>query len=108
MDPAFMDRLVSLRRDFGYSMIITSAYRCPLHPVEKKKARPGTHTMGRAVDVLVFGRLAYELVRKAFVHGFTGIGEKQHGPATKRFIHLDDLQPNEVGHIERPNKWGYK
>lgn len=105
MDEQFMERLTSLRADWGQPMVVNSAYRCPQHPIEAKK-KPGTvgaHTTGRAVDISIAGEDAYLLLCAALGHGFTGIGVKQKGQG--RFIHLDDL--TEADGFPRPTVWSY-
>ena len=103
MDATFMERLTSLRADWGKPMRVTSAYRCPNHPIEAKKAKPGTHASGRAVDIAVQGEDAYLLLCAALGHGFTGIGVQQKGGG--RFLHLDDLKDGEGW--ARPTIWSY-
>lgn len=103
MDANFMERLTSLRADWGQPMTVTSAYRCPQHPIEAKKAKPGTHASGRAVDIAVQGEDAYKFLCAALGHGFTGIGVQQKGGG--RFIHLDDLTKEEG--LPRPTIWSY-
>lgn len=88
MDVDFMDRLQALRTEFGKRMPITSGYRSAKHSVERNKAKPGTHTQGKAVDVAVMGEDALELVRLALSYGFTGIGISQKAGGA-RFVHLD-------------------
>jgi len=100
MTPEFMSKLQALRMKYGKPMRITSGYRCPEHPIEAKKAKPGAHSSGCACDVGVEGQDAYQLLKLAFELGFTGIGVQQKGNG--RFIHLDILdQP------PRPNVWSY-
>ncbi|MAD75148.1 MAG: peptidase M15 [Rheinheimera sp.] len=101
MEPAFMDRLQTLRIAFGKPMQISSGYRAPQHPIEAAKAKPGPHSTGRACDVVVRGSDALKLVELAIKHGFTGIGVNQKGNA--RFIHLDDLSSIDG----RPTIWSY-
>lgn len=103
MNAEFMERLTSLRADWGKPMIVTSAYRCPQHPIESKKAKPGAHASGRAVDIAVQGEDAHKFLSVAFGHGFTGIGVQQKGGG--RFIHLDDLTKDEGW--PRPTIWSY-
>lgn len=100
MDPGLMDRLQRLRIAWGRPMTITSAFRAASHPVEARKARPGSHAMGRAVDIAVTGGDAFALVRLAYEEGFTGIG------IAKTFVHLDDVTPRAT-HIVRPMLWVY-
>jgi zinc D-Ala-D-Ala carboxypeptidase len=87
MDPAFMARLEILREAFGKPMIVTSGYRDPSHPEEAKKAEPGMHTQGIAVDIAVRGADAVRLLELALSMGFRGIGVQQKGAT--RFLHLD-------------------
>lgn len=103
MDAAFIEKLTSLRADWGQPMVITSAFRCKDHPIEAKKAKPGSHNHGRAVDVALSGGDAYNFLCAALGHGFTGIGVNQKGGS--RFIHLDDLTSQEGW--ARPTVWSY-
>lgn len=103
MDDDFMWRLQDLREAYGRPMRITSAYRCPEHPIEAKKSKPGAHASGRAVDVAVSRGEAYSLMRLAMRMGFSGIGVQQKGDG--RFIHLDDLEAKDGW--PRPTVWSY-
>jgi zinc D-Ala-D-Ala carboxypeptidase len=100
MQEPFIARLQHLRLIYKRPMRITSGYRCPKHPVEARKAAPGVHSEGRAADIAVVGRDAYDLVKLATQHGFTGIGVQQKGES--RFIHLDDTNS-----AIRPGIWSY-
>ena len=104
LDEVFLDRLQDLR-DAAGPLVITSAYRSTAHPVEAKKTSPGTHTMGRAVDIRCRGEVAYKILSVALTLGFTGIGVSQEG-SDGRFLHLDDLQDDEY-HGPRPTGWSY-
>lgn len=53
MDVEFMDHIQELRTWYGKPMIVTSAYRCPDHPIEKAKETPGEHAQGLAIDIHV-------------------------------------------------------
>jgi zinc D-Ala-D-Ala carboxypeptidase len=101
MKSEFMGKLQALRMRYGKPMKITSGYRCPEHPIEAKKEKPGAHASGLACDVGVNGQQAYELMKDAFALGFTGIGVSQKGSGP-RFIHLDMLEE-----APRPNIWSY-
>ena len=107
MHSEFMDKLTSLRADWGQPMTVTSGYRCTAHPIEAKKIasgrNPGAHASGRAVDIAVQGADAYALLCAALGHGFSGIGIQQKGSA--RFIHLDDLTTDDG--FPRPTIWSY-
>ena len=104
MDEGFMDNLQILRNELGRPLTITSGYRSPRHSIEAAKAAPGTHAMGRAVDIACAGVKALEILREALAVGFTGIGVKQKG--IDRFLHLDDLRPGEHT-APRPTIWSY-
>jgi len=100
MKPEFMAKLQALRTAYGKPMTITSGYRCPQHPIEAKKIKPGAHASGCACDVRVEGQDAYRLLKLALVAGFTGIGVQQKGAG--RFLHFDTLEGG-----TRPNLWSY-
>jgi len=104
MDKATMDRLQLLRDHYGLPLTITSGYRSPRHSIEAAKAAPGTHSMGRAVDIACNGVEALELIEEALEVRFTGFGVKQKGE--HRFLHLDDLKPGEHT-APRPTIWSY-
>lgn len=103
MDPAFMARLQRLRDAYGKPMQLTSAYRCARHPSEAKKAAPGEHFDGRAVDVRCRGGDALTLLRLALPLGFNRVGIHQKGDA--RFLHLG-LAPV-GGRLPCPAIWSY-
>lgn len=105
MHPETMARLQRVRDHYGRPMRISSGYRDPSHPAERGKAQPGAHAMGRAVDVLVHGADALQLIVIALAQGFHGIGVQQKGPHASRFIHLDDMH-TESG-FQRPAIWSY-
>jgi zinc D-Ala-D-Ala carboxypeptidase len=104
----FVERLVVLRRKCGFAFIVTSGYRCPKHnyAVTKNKSQgtgwSGPHTMGRAVDLAVYGEKVFTIIKEAVKLGFTGIGLNQKGTYSERYIHLDDLDGD-----GRPTVWTY-
>lgn len=92
MDDGFMDRLQAIRDVYARPMIISSAYRCPDHNVAvSTTGLRGPHTTGKAVDVLVHGAHAIELITIALEYGIEGLGVSQHGPHQSRFVHFDQL-----------------
>ena len=99
MNAEFMDALQELRTAFGKPLTITSGYRCPSHPIEARKAKPGSHASGCAADIAVSRGDAVQLLRLALDGRFTGFGVQQKGGG--RFIHLDSLTTN------RPMIWSY-
>lgn len=104
MSSGFIDMLDDLREACGFAMPVNSGYRCPDHNAKvSSTGRTGPHTTGRAVDIRVSRKEAYELLMWASRMGFTGIGVKQHGEV--RYIHLDNL-PAAEGQ-PRPTIWSY-
>tara|TARA_R110000787_G_scaffold283820_2_gene396941 strand:- start:968 stop:1339 length:372 start_codon:yes stop_codon:yes gene_type:complete len=99
MNDAFMVKIEALREELGFPFVVTSGYRCANHPIEARKASPGAHTTGRALDLLVSGENAYRLLSGALRAGFTGIGVNQKGGS--RFIHIDNIESAK----ERPRPW---
>ena len=106
MDPDFMLKIEELRHSFGKPMRVSSAYRCANHNERiSKTGRNGPHTTGQAIDILVSGGDAYELLHYAIGYGFAGIGLRQSGPHANRFIHLDRLES--LPSRPRPRVWSY-
>lgn len=99
MEVKFLLKLDALRELYGQPIHLSSAYRDPSHPVEAKKAKPGKHAQGRAVDILCFGQDAHRIIVLAISMGFKGIGVSQKGDFNQRFIHIDDR--------ETPALWSY-
>ena len=90
MEEEFMESLEKIRELYANPMRLSSAYRSVLHPVESRKDSPGAHTAGQAVDILVAGWDAVELLRIALNNPWVkGIGISQKGKWESRFIHLD-------------------
>ena len=99
MDEDFMEKIEALRHEVRFPFIVTSAYRCPEHPIEARKKAAGAHTSGRAIDIAVSGAHAHRLLEAALSMGLSGIGVNQKG--ANRFIHLDDLEWDK----DRPRPW---
>ena len=108
MDSNFISMLQQLRDQMGWPIIIFSVYRCPKHNNDvSSTGRAGPHTTGRAVDIAVVGSNTLSLLATAIaVVGMTGIGVKQHGVHSRRFIHLDILKDHETKG-PRPWLWSY-
>lgn len=84
-------RVAVLRRPTA----ITSAYRCARHPIEAKKAKPGTssHCQGHAVDIAVRnGHEAFLVINMAMGMGATGFSYN----AKLGFVHIDFRDTIEV------------
>lgn len=86
-DPDFLKTLIKIRKKAGFPFALSSAYRCPNHPIEARKERSGAHTTGKAVDILCSREKALEVVTIALSEGLTRIGVQQKGQ--NRFIHID-------------------
>lgn len=53
-----------VRDGYGQSLVITSGYRCPQHPIEvAKPGGPGMHTYGGALDVSIANRNPIRLLQ---------------------------------------------
>jgi uncharacterized protein YcbK (DUF882 family) len=103
-DDDFLNQLNVIREECGWPFHLTSAYRCPDHPIEARKDHAGAHTFGCAVDVRCHGEKALQLIRIAQDIGIKRIGINQNGPISGRFIHIDTA--NEYG-LPSPSIWSY-
>ena len=84
MQAHVMEQVQAIRDEAGRPLHLTSAYRCPLHPEEAKKAKPGQHSAGLAVDIAVAnGAERLEIIKLGLAHGATGVG------VASGFVHLD-------------------
>lgn len=86
MDAEFLRMIDELRHRCGFPFVINSGYRDATHPVEARKAKPGTgtHANGIAADIRVdSGADAYTIMKHAFEMGFTGIARGN------GFVHVD-------------------
>lgn len=88
MQAHFLECLQALRTEYGEPINISSGFRSINHSIEVRKERPGYHTYGIACDIRCGATEAYEIVRLALKHGFTGIGVSQRN-GQPRFVHLD-------------------
>ena len=85
MDLKLLEMLDTLRENYGYPIKLTSTYRSPEHPIEAKKAKPGEHTYGAAVDIAcIGGEATFKLVKAAIQTGFTRIGISR----KNNFVHV--------------------
>ena len=112
MNADFMEKIVKLRQFYAKPLVVTSAYRCPIHDAAVSgthRSGAGPHTSGHAIDVNVYGGAAIEYLDKALKLGFfSGFGFNQKGDVAQRFVHLDDLTQSEVGPgAARPYMWTY-
>ena len=100
--------LQRFRDYFGKQMILNSAYRCPDWNDEvSKTGKTGPHTTGQAFDIKIYGADAFTLQSTVGNYGFHGIGIKQKGDYSKRFIHIDTIPEKEGDSTKRPWIWSY-
>jgi uncharacterized protein YcbK (DUF882 family) len=78
-----VELLQALRDKLG-PITITSGYRCPQHPVEARKGKPGRHAEGIAADIAGPTPATVWAALKDFPE-FTGVGIAIH----QRYVHLD-------------------
>jgi len=100
MDPKLLEMLDTLRENYGCPIKLTSTYRSPEHPIEAKKAKPGEHTYGAAVDIAcIGGEATFKLVKAAIQTGFTRIGISR----KNNFVHVG------IGYPDAPETtiWTY-
>jgi uncharacterized protein YcbK (DUF882 family) len=102
-DTNFLKTLNAIREECGFSFALSSAYRSPEHPIEARKEALGSHTYGKAVDIIASGEKALEIIRVAQKHGIRRIGIQQKGSG--RFIHLDGC--TEEDGFTCPAIWSY-
>ena len=85
MNLELLEKLDQLREAYGYPIKLTSTYRSPDHPIEAKKAKPGEHAYGAAVDIAcIGGEATFKLVKAAIEVGFTRIGISR----KNNFVHV--------------------
>ena len=103
MRSSFMLLLQSIRDEYGHVMPITSGFRCPArNNAVSSTGDLGPHVLGVAADVRVSGASSHRLLKIALEHGIQGVGVKQTGPHSSRFLHLDMVVSD-----GRPWLWGY-
>lgn len=87
---AFMSFMTDMRESLNFPFVINSGHRCPMYnDLISSTGKDGPHTIA-AADVKASFERAYALVELAYGYGL-GVGQKQHGPVSGRFIHLDNL-----------------
>lgn len=105
MDKDFMDAVVEAREMCGFPWPVTSGYRCPQHNNNvSTTGKAGPHTTGHSIDVQVYGGRVGEIIDAILMcdiyipeeHGRGSIGFMQHGKHKKRYIHIDNLRPDQT------------
>lgn len=78
-----LDNVQKIRNDYGKPMTITSGGRCPYHPNEINKDKPGDHQKRYAVDVFYSNNLERnKLMVLAGRYGATRVA------VGKNFVHM--------------------
>lgn len=98
LKPEMKEFIAHLELALGRELVITSGYRSPSHPIEAKKASPGEHSEGLAVDVACIQPISFlEVVGEAYKLGAKRIGVSR----KSKFVHIG-LSP------DRPSSlWTY-
>lgn len=99
MDDSFMRKMVAFRDILGFALPVNSGFRCPKHNHEVGGVEKSAHAMGLAVDVAVSRYYMTMALETALNLGFRGVGLKQHGPDSGRYMHLDMMDRPEVKKI---------
>lgn len=81
--PAALDRLQWARSELARPMLITSAYRDPVHNARVGGAPLSRHKAGDAFDISLRGHTRAQLLAVCEVAGFTGFG------FYSTFLHVD-------------------
>jgi len=102
MSKLLMDTLQHLRTIYGKGITIShgGGFRCLVY--NKSIGGGAPHPTGKAADIPIYGEGAHRLITLAMPL-FSGVGQRQHGMLSKRFIHLDILEPPHP----RPRVWTY-
>ena len=82
--PEAMDRLQSAREIYDQSMLITSAYRDPIHNARVGGAPRSMHKRGIAFDIALQRRPKQPLIQALEIAGFAGLGVRY-----RTFVHAD-------------------
>jgi len=101
MDKNYLNDLQTLRTELGFPFIFTSGFRCERY--NTSKGYGVAHPTGKASDQAIYGERAF-LLNRAAPSVMTGIGYKQVGILSRRFMHLDQLT-NDIA--PRPRLWNY-
>jgi hypothetical protein len=91
VDHDAISKLERMREILGKPLIITSAYRDPLHNARVGGAPMSMHRFGRAFDIASQGRVRQELYQAAVEAGFTGFG------FYNTFLHVDTGRKRQWG-----------
>jgi uncharacterized protein YcbK (DUF882 family) len=100
VDQETLDRVQRIRDDLGEPMTITSGGRCPHHPNELGRRKPGDHQLCKTVDVECGDELEETKLKVlAGRHGATRVA----GGAYCGFVHMSWT---ETSRTDVPT-WGY-
>ena len=115
MHPTFMRSLQRLRDVCRFPFSVSSGFRCVGHNADEGGRKRSPHLVGRAVDIRVRGKQAFDLIRVAMDSAsfvaqgllpFNGIGISQKKKG--RFVHLDTMVSSDWKRkVLRPTVWTY-
>ena len=88
IDDKLVDYLQKIRDNFGKSVSITSAYRCPSYNKRIGGATQSYHSKGMACDIVVNGVTPREVAKYAESIGILGIGLYETA-SDGHFVHID-------------------
>jgi len=94
MSPAFMVRVIDLRKFLDFPFPVSSGFRCARHNTDVGGRSNSLHLLGQAIDIGIDRDRAYQLVADAKNFGMRGIGVRQVG--SKRFVHIDNRPQDHV------------
>ena len=105
----------AIREALDRPLVASSWWRCEKHPVEARKLEPGPHFHGCAVDLLLHGGEVLVAIRaiqqlcadERAIAGRYGIGLRQSGTMTTRFMHVDVAGMMHRWSAIRPWVWTY-
>lgn len=92
INPDLIFSLQQLRDNVKVPIIVTSGFRCKMHPAERTKKITGQHVLGNAADIIITGYDVIDMYKEAmkilkFKHG--GIGIYVENNKDSNFIHVD-------------------
>ena len=99
--PDALDRLQALRDALRRPVIVTSAYRDPVHNAQVGGAPLSRHKAGDAFDIALRGHDRAEMLEVARAAGFTGFG------FYSSFLHIDCGPARQWGREWGNTSWTY-
>lgn len=93
MDEKLLVMLDALREKAGIPLVLSSAFRCPVHNKVVGGVTESSHTKGKAVDIrCTDSKNRFKILKAAFEVGFRRIEPK----STWVHVDVDDSKPQDV------------